>query len=51
MLVRKKAKLVLLFKSVAKEYNAGKAQLVMMLRDSVDPTVRKSLPKLRTGRT
>lgn len=46
----KKAKLVLPFKSVAEEYKAGKARLAMMLQDSVDPTVQKSEPKLRTGR-
>lgn len=37
----KKAKLLLPFKCVTEEYNAGKARLGRMLRESVAPTVRK----------
>ena len=44
------AKLKLPFKSILEEYKAGKARLLSLLQDSVDPVVRSAEPELRTGR-
>lgn len=38
------------FKSVAEDYKSCKARLMMMLLESAEPIVRKSLPRRRTGR-
>lgn len=46
----KKATLMLPFKSIMEEYKAGKTCLAMMLRDYVDPIVRKTVMGIRTGR-
>lgn len=46
----KKAKIIFPFMSVTEEYKAGKARLAMMLRESVDVIVRKTLLNLTTER-
>lgn len=45
----KMAKLILSFKSVVEEFKTGKACLAVMLPESIDQTIRKTIQGLRTG--